>query len=172
MTEEERVRPSRRWVKIQGSTMRLVVGAAIGTTIFIGALLLGPALQLATPAAAPTPILTLVAFSSPTSRPSLTPVETSTPSPTATREPPEGGGGDFASGQLVEVFGTGGDGLRLRQAPGLLATIQFLGFENEVFEIQEGPADADGFVWWLLVNPFDPTKSGWAVGDFLRPADP
>lgn len=74
----------------------------------------------------------------------------------------------FQVGQLVEVFGTGGDSLRLRTQPGLSSTIGFLIVEHEVFEVRGGPEEEDGYTWWYLVNPYDPTKSGWAVANYLR----
>ena len=74
-------------------------------------------------------------------------------------------------GELVEISGTGADGLRLRDAPSLAARILFLGLESEVFEVVQGPVVADGFSWWQLANPYDPDKQGWAVDSFLRSLD-
>ena len=74
----------------------------------------------------------------------------------------------FQIGQLVAVFGTGGDSLRLRTQAGLTSTIGFLVVEHEVFEVRGGPQEEDGYTWWYLVNPYDPTKSGWAVANYLR----
>jgi hypothetical protein len=68
----------------------------------------------------------------------------------------------------VAVFGTGGDGLRIRNQPGLSMMISFVALENEVFEITGGPIDIDGYRWWFLVNPYDESKSGWAASNFLR----
>jgi hypothetical protein len=74
----------------------------------------------------------------------------------------------FQPGQLVSVFGTEGDLLRLRTQPGLSSAIGFLVVEHEVFEVRGGPQEEDGYTWWYLVNPYDPTKSGWAVANYLR----
>jgi hypothetical protein len=74
----------------------------------------------------------------------------------------------FQLGQLVAVFGTGGDSLRLRTQPGLASTIGFLIVEHEVFEVRGGPEEKDDYTWWYLVNPYDPSKSGWAVANYLR----
>ncbi len=74
----------------------------------------------------------------------------------------------FSIGELVEVFGTEGDGLRLRNAPGLGATINVLALENEVYEVRGGPEEMDGYVWWFLINPYDNEIQGWSVGIFLR----
>jgi hypothetical protein len=43
----------------------------------------------------------------------------------------------------------------------------FLGFDSEVFIVQDGPVVLDGYVWWYLVAPYDETRTGWAAADFL-----
>jgi hypothetical protein len=105
----------------------------------------------------------------------ITPAPTATlapptpePTPTATAAPqsPEG----LAIGQNAQVFGTGGEGLRLRAAPGLNGEILLLGSEGEIYRVQDGPQQVDGYTWWLLVDPNDQTRTGWAVADFLKPA--
>lgn len=98
-----------------------------------------------------------------------TPTVTATPVATAALNPGEPK--DFALGQLVQVYGTEGEGLRLRSEPGLEATILFLGLEHEVFRVEEGPVERDGYQWWYLVNPYDESKRGWAVSAFLRSAE-
>lgn len=59
----------------------------------------------------------------------------------------------------------------MRDGPSLQATIRFVALESEVFEMMEGPVQADGYNWWRLSNPYDPDKQGWAVGIFLRGID-
>jgi hypothetical protein len=126
-----------------------------------------------TPAATvaqPEPDLTVVPLPSVTptvAHPSATP----TALWTATPVPPPQLEGSYASGDLVQIFGTGGDGLRLRNQPGLNSTIAFLGVENEVFEVRSGPNESDGYEWWYLVNPYSTDKAGWAVGNYLRRVD-
>ena len=78
----------------------------------------------------------------------------------------------FEEGDLVEIYGTEGQGLSLRDAPGLSSVVGEYGLESEVFEIHGGPIDADGYTWWYLVNPYDNTKQGWGVGRFLRKISP
>jgi hypothetical protein len=63
---------------------------------------------------------------------------------------------------------TEGDRLRIRTQPGLSSEIEFLAYENDVFQVEGGPEDRDGYVWWFLVNPYDGSKSGWAVENYLR----
>lgn len=70
-------------------------------------------------------------------------------------------------GVYVEIVDTDGAGLRLRIAPGTEAEPRFLGRESEVFEVRDGPRDADGYTWWYLVTPMDESRSGWAAGDWL-----
>ncbi len=114
-----------------------------------------------------TPVL--VVLLAPTTTPSSTPpptVEITVEEPTSTSIPLEPGA--IYQGQLVEIYGTGGDGLRLRVQPGLDARIAFLGVESEVFEVQGGPENADGYEWWFLRNPYNSEKTGWAVSIYLR----
>jgi hypothetical protein len=75
--------------------------------------------------------------------------------------------GPISIGSFVKVGGTGGNGLRLRDQPGLKGKVLLLGTETEVFKVQDGPIDADGYTWWYLVGPFDPERKGWGVADYL-----
>lgn len=104
--------------------------------------------------------------------PSLTPSPspTSPVTPTATLDvPPSPQPGQIGVGSLVQITGTGGDGLRLRTGPGLDNDVGFLGLEAEVFQIIEGPRDADGYTWWLLEALYDEgqQRRGWAVANYL-----
>ena len=76
-------------------------------------------------------------------------------------------GGELAIGAYVQVAGTGGDGLRMRDQPGLNGDILLVASEAEVFEVDDGPVEMDGYVWWHLKGPFDPARQGWAVASFL-----
>ena len=73
----------------------------------------------------------------------------------------------IALGNYVQITGTEGQGLRIRSEPGLNGESVFLGFDSEVFIIQDGPRESDGFIWWYLVAPYDETRVGWAASDFL-----
>jgi hypothetical protein len=100
-------------------------------------------------------------------------VSTSLPNATLESQTPSGPSDsdqnkDFSVGDLVEVYGTEGQGLRIRNAPSLSSVIDEIGLDNEVFKIEGGPIDADGYIWWFLVNPYDPSRQGWSVSDFLR----
>ena len=73
----------------------------------------------------------------------------------------------IAIGNYVQITGTEGQGLRIRAEPGLGGEFQFLAYDSEVFVVQEGPREVDGYVWWYLVAPYDETRVGWAAADFL-----
>lgn len=76
-------------------------------------------------------------------------------------------GEGIAVDAYVQIVGTGGDGLRLRDKAGLAGTMRLLGSEAEVFLVKDGPVETDGYTWWYLVGPFDDTRFGWAVANYL-----
>jgi len=73
----------------------------------------------------------------------------------------------IAIGNYVQISGTNGEGLRIRKDPGLDGEFEFLGYDSEVFVVQDGPREVDGYEWWYLVAPYDDTRVGWAASDFL-----
>jgi hypothetical protein len=75
--------------------------------------------------------------------------------------------GGISVGQYVQISGTGGDGLRLRNGAGRNFDPLFLGFESEVFQVTDGPKLADGLTWWFLTAPYDAKRKGWAAADYL-----
>ena len=76
-------------------------------------------------------------------------------------------GKDIVLNAYVQIFGTGGDGLRFRDAPGLSGQVKFVASEAEIFIVKDGPTNMDGYTWWYLVGPFDESRDGWAVSNFL-----
>ncbi len=68
----------------------------------------------------------------------------------------------------MQVVGTGGTGLRLRDEAGLNGKVNTLGGEAEVFQVKDGPKDLDGYTWWYLVGPYDANRRGWAVANYLK----
>ena len=97
------------------------------------------------------------------------PTATSSAPATATIDPfaPTAAPTGIAIGNYVQITGTQGEGLRIRSEPGLNGNPEFLGYDSEVFIVKDGPRQADGFVWWYLVAPYDETRVGWAASDFL-----
>jgi hypothetical protein len=75
-------------------------------------------------------------------------------------------------GGTVEVFGTEGDGLAVRQGPGRDFSYFFVGNEGERFLVGDGPRDADDLIWWYIVDPIDSDRAGWAADLFLRAVAP
>lgn len=109
--------------------------------------------------------ITVIALPSPTPTvPTSTPTEAATPVATFLPPPPPG---DLAIGAYVQVRGTGSDGLRLRTGPGLDNEVRLLGLDDEVFLVQDGPQQVDGYTWWYLLGPYDDTRRGWAVANYL-----
>jgi hypothetical protein len=143
-------------------------GAAVGLVILLMAVWLGPLLVLPREAL-PQPEVTVIPY------PTATAVPTATAQPTMEATATElpsfklGGEDGFLIGELVEVRNTEGDALRLRSAPSLSASIVVLGLEFDVFEVRDGPVNADGYRWWLLADPHEDSKQGWAVDVFLEP---
>jgi len=141
----------------------LLSGLLLGVLLFAGALLLlwftRPEAQVIPPAGV---ILNV------TPAPTATQV-LPTPSTVPTATDTLASAGALSISQYVQVTGTGGDGLRLRATPGLNGEIKLLGSEGEIYRLKDGPQEADGYTWWLLVDPDDETRQGWAVADFLQP---
>lgn len=107
---------------------------------------------------APADLTVIVA---PTSTPNVTP--TATIDPFAPSPTPTG----LAVGSYAQISGTDGQGLRIRAEPGLTGNPVFLGLDSEVFVVQDGPREADGYVWWYIVAPYDDARAGWAAANFL-----
>jgi len=97
------------------------------------------------------------------------PTDTSSAPPTPTIDPfaPSPVPTGIAVGNYAQITGTEGEGLRIRSEPGLIGEPVFLGFDSEVFLVQDGPRELDGYTWWYLVAPYDETRAGWAASDFL-----
>lgn len=146
-----------------------VGGAAVG--LALGALLLILSRLLAAGPEPASPVLTVIPLPSATPIPTAAPADTPAPTPQDTPPPGSAGPRPFGPGQLVSISGTGGEGLRLREAPGLNSPVRWVALENEVFEVIEGPVNADGYHWWRVTNPFDRSQVGWAADQFLQGLD-
>jgi hypothetical protein len=145
-----------------------VLGIGLGVLVFIAALIQGYVSRISNMGQVSVlPGLTVVAI--PTDTPP-DPTSQATQASTATQSPtlPPSTGGEIEVGEWVIVAGTEGDRLRIRTQPGLSSGVEFLAYENDVFQVEGGPEDRDGYVWWFLVNPYDSSISGWAVENYLR----
>lgn len=147
----------RPWILLVGLLLAAVVVAVI--YFWVGSS--RPLDASRTPIAA---AITIIPAPTYTATPEPTPVITPTP---VEQIPPSPAPGVFAIGAYVQITGTGGDGLRLRTEPGLDSQVRLLGAEAEVFQIREGPQDVSGYTWWYLVAPYDESRQGWAVANYL-----
>ncbi|MGD0708390.1 MAG: SH3 domain-containing protein [Anaerolineaceae bacterium] len=111
---------------------------------------------------APTPVMAVIP--APTQTPTLSPEALA--NLTATAQPPSTVGG-ITVRDFVQVFNTGGGGLNFHSTPSLQSQILFLAKEAEVFEVKDGPKQADDHTWWFLVSSIDHSRGGWAVADYL-----
>ena len=138
----------------------------LGAILFAGLLMLITAmsiglttpLQSSTVGFAPADVTMISAPTSTSSAPATPTIDPFAPSPTPT---------GLALGSYAQITGTEGQGLRIRSTPGLNGEFVFLGFDTEVFLVQDGPQTVDGYVWWYLVAPYDEARAGWAASDFL-----
>jgi hypothetical protein len=143
----------------------IVGGALVGLVLTVAVITLARLRGTSRQGSLP-PVLTVIPLPTATNPVILNPTAPvlSTPTHALPPDAPK----QFALGELVEVAGTEGDGLRIRENPSLDAKILLLGLESEVFEVTEGPIASDGYTWWQLTNPFDTSKQGWAADLFLR----
>jgi hypothetical protein len=107
---------------------------------------------------APADLTVIPAPTATTGAPSTPTIDPFAPSPVPT---------GIAIGSYVQITGTSGEGLRIRSQPGLSGNPEFLGFDSEVFVVEDGPREVDGYVWWYLVAPYDDARAGWAAANFL-----
>ncbi|MEK6221110.1 MAG: hypothetical protein N2D54_02570, partial [Chloroflexota bacterium] len=114
---------------------------------------------------APTAIILLTPW--PTSTPHIpTATPTIIPSPTSDL-PPAPLPGEIGVSSYVQIFGTDGAGLNIRQEAGLQSEIRFVALEAEIFEIKQGPTVIEGITWWWLVTPVESARNGWAAANYL-----
>ncbi|MRR29573.1 hypothetical protein EG834_04425, partial [bacterium] len=102
----------------------LVVGLGLFTIVLGGAYFLR---TKATPAVNGYATAAITVISAPTSTPQ--PVATLLNTVTPGAETPGVAIGGISTGIYVQISGTGGDGLRLRQLPGTSSEVMFMGYE-------------------------------------------
>lgn len=100
----------------------------------------------------------------PITTPTATPTATSMPSSSQEAPPPNT---NIAIGDYVKVNGTGGEGLRLHKTAGITTEVKYVAIDSELFLVKDGPVDADGYIWWLLQDPYTDDIVGWGVANYL-----
>jgi hypothetical protein len=143
---------------------RVTIWVILGALVVAGGLisLLALLFWLTPPAQVTGPVAQLTIIPAPSVTPTVNIVVT--PTGAANGEIVDG----IGVGMFVQITGTGGDGLRLHDGAGVGTKPRFLGYENEVFRVKEGPKSADGFTWWYLEAPYDPSRVGWAASKYLQ----
>ena len=145
----------------------IVLGAIVlGGVLYIGFMVFVSSLRPANPSSytfstavitmIPAPTLTVLI-------PTTTPEQTVA---TGTSQVPVPSGG-IAVGMYVKITGTNGNGLNLRTEPGTGSPIRFLGMDDELFQVKDGPKQVDNLIWWYLQAPYDSTRNGWAAANYL-----
>jgi len=145
----------------------IVLGAIVlGGVLYIGFMVFVSSLRPANPSnytfstavitMIPAPTLTVLI-------PTTTPEQTVA---TGTSQVPVPSGG-IAVGMYVKITGTNGNGLNLRTEPGTGSPIRFLGMDDELFQVKDGPKQVDNLIWWYLQAPYDSTRNGWAAANYL-----
>ncbi len=104
-------------------------------------------------------------------KPTLTPTATLINEIVSVDEGEIGSGNSFQVGAVVQIVNTEGAGLRLRANPGIASSVQFIGEEQELFTLINGPVEQDDYIWWYLESPYDEARSGWAAADYLQVID-
>jgi hypothetical protein len=72
-------------------------------------------------------------------------------------------------GSSIQITGTGGAGLKIRNNYGINAGQKFIALDSEVYEVIGGPEEQDGYIWWELSSAYDSQRNGWAVSEYLTP---
>lgn len=76
----------------------------------------------------------------------------------------------IAIGETVIVSDVGAQELNVRNSAGVIdTTIVFRAPEGTRFTIVDGPRQSDGLTWWMIQDPFDSTRRGWAASNYLIP---
>jgi hypothetical protein len=145
-----------------------VIFGAIVFALCIFAFMLGILWSLKTDAIPQAPATALLnIIDAPTGTP---PASAISPTPTVenlSTQPVPLPGSEIKIGDYVQVSGTGGDGLRLHAIAGVASKVDYIAIDSEVFLVKEGPTDADGYMWWLLKDPFTENTVGWGVANYL-----
>lgn len=96
----------------------------------------------------------------------------SSPTPSPTSDPNGSKQGSIKSGLYIQIAGTDGAGLNIRNNPGTGSEAIFVANESEVFQVIGGPVEMDGYNWWQLTAPYDKSRQGWAAENYLHIINP
>jgi hypothetical protein len=94
------------------------------------------------------------------------------PTPSPTIDPAATGQSGIKVGLYVQIKGTDGAGLNIRNSAGTSAEPMFVANESEVFMVIGGPVELDGYIWWQLNAPYDKSRQGWAAENYLNLINP
>ena len=128
-------------------------------------------LALFQPTTPPTPIPLLEGETVGEDTPTPVMVQNTPVSPLSTPTPVPAVPAEIAIGIYVKVSGTGGEDLSFRAGPSTNHARLKIVAEGAVLKVLDGPAEADGYVWWQLQDVSDGVV-GWAVADYLEPTVP
>ena len=78
---------------------------------------------------------------------------------------------EIAVGTYVQVAGTDGYGLSLREGPGANYTRMDIAADGEVFLVVDGPQVTAGSPWWEIRDPDNEERTWWAVANYLQPVE-
>jgi hypothetical protein len=92
--------------------------------------------------------------------------------PTVTVDPLIESQSGIQTEMYVQISGTGGSGLNIRNSPELSSSSNFIAGESEVFRVIGGPVSQDEYIWWQLLASYDETRQGWAVENYLHVITP
>lgn len=137
-----------------------VVGIGATPTPYIIVVVPSPTLGL--PSGQTTPTVPVIVPTQSETNPTVPVVEPTSPSGTL----------PIAIGCTVEVFGTEGFGVAVRQGPGRTYSFFYVAQDGQIFQVLEGPQEADGYRWWKVIDPQDSNNEGWVAQDFIQPIDP
>jgi len=97
---------------------------------------------------------------------------TSAQASSASRSGPERQESDTPSARYARVVGTGGEGLHVRQGPGLSYPVAWTLAEGTRVRVMDGPVPDSQSYRWYRVTGYDPAGgSGWSAAEFLVQID-
>jgi len=91
--------------------------------------------------------------------------------PTPTVDPSFGDLSGIGIGKFVQITGTDGAGLKIREQPGTASKVNFIASDLEAFQVLDGPVKLDDIIWWNIVTPYDSSRQGWAAAPYLAIID-